>query len=51
MAMPESVVCYLLVNRSVRTRMSGGVGAGGVPPRATRLGIVCKILFLELLDR
>ena len=31
--MPEIVVCSLLVNRLVRTRMLGGVGAGrGNPP-------------------
>jgi len=29
MAMPEIFVCSLLVNRLVRTRMLGGVGAGG----------------------
>ena len=31
MDMPEIVVCSLLVNRPVRTRMPGGVG--GYPPR------------------
>jgi hypothetical protein len=29
MAMPEIFVCSLLMNRLVRTRMLGGVGAGG----------------------
>jgi hypothetical protein len=29
MAMPEIVVCSLLVNRLVRTRMLGGVGRAG----------------------
>lgn len=29
MAMLETIVCSLVVNRLVRTRMLGGVGAGG----------------------
>ncbi len=29
MAMPETLVCSLLVNRLVRTRMLGGVGRAG----------------------
>jgi hypothetical protein len=29
MGMPEIVVCSLLVNRLVRTRMLGGVGRAG----------------------
>ena len=36
--MLEIVVCSLLVNRPVRTRMLGGVGAGGEKPPATRFG-------------
>jgi hypothetical protein len=31
----------LSVNRPVRTRMLGGVGAGGEKPPATRLGALC----------
>jgi hypothetical protein len=37
MAMPELVVCSLLVNRLVRTRMLGGVGRAGSTPALTRL--------------
>ncbi len=29
MAMFETIVCAIIVNRPVRTRMLGGVGAGG----------------------
>ncbi len=29
MAMFEIIVCSIIVNRPVRTRMLGGVGAGG----------------------
>ena len=29
MAMPETIVSSIIVNRPVRTRMLGGVGAGG----------------------
>ncbi len=29
MAMFETIVCSIIVNRPVRTRMLGGVGAGG----------------------
>ena len=29
MAMLEIIVCSIIVNRPVRTRMLGGVGAGG----------------------
>lgn len=38
MAMPDLIVSSLLVNRPVRTRMSGGVGTGGEKPPVTRLG-------------
>ena len=31
------------VNRPVRTRMPGGVGAGGEKPPATRLGSIAAI--------
>ena len=33
-----------LVNRPVRTRMPGGVGAGGEKPPATRLDLIYIIL-------
>ena len=36
-----------LVNRPLRTRMMGGVGAAGEKPAATRLEPVVKILFLH----
>jgi len=29
MVTPDVVECFLVVNRRVRTRMPGGVGAGG----------------------
>jgi hypothetical protein len=34
------------VNRPVRTRMPGGVGAGGEKPPATRLGILSIFAFV-----
>lgn len=37
MVMSDASVCFFLVNRLVRTRMLGGVGAGGENPPATLL--------------
>ncbi len=33
------------VNRPVRTRMPGGVGAGGKKPPATRLNVLFSLLY------
>jgi hypothetical protein len=33
MAMSERIVCFLYMNRPVRTRMQGGVGPGAKHPR------------------
>jgi hypothetical protein len=37
--MPEVAVCSTIVNRLVRARMPGGVGAGGENPPATRFDV------------
>ncbi len=44
MATLDVLVCSIFVNRPVRTRMQGGVGAGGERPPATRLGNLSRSL-------
>lgn len=39
MSMPDFLVCSLIVNRLVRTRMLGGVGKADYTPTLTRLYI------------
>jgi hypothetical protein len=39
------------VNRPVRTRMPGGVGAGGEKPLATRLSTIHRVLIVSQIDR
>ena len=41
MAMPKSVVCSLLVNRLVRTRMLGGVGGRAKHPPLPDYALLC----------